>query len=85
MLQKLGLLSEASKKLNRFFIANFGELYLAFLKPDEIKKDISEIWREPSFNEDLMQQEFKGVDYLPLDYQYGRFERITVVMNSRMS
>ena len=33
-------------------------------KGEKKKKDISEIGREPSFNEDLMHREFKVADYL---------------------
>ena len=50
MSEKLGLRSEANKNGNRFFNVNFEELHLAFEKPDEKKKGISEIGREPSFN-----------------------------------
>ena len=55
------------KRTNReidFFIANFGELHVAYRKPDERKKSISVTGRESSFHEDLMQREVKVADYL---------------------
>ena len=54
--------SEQKKK--SIFIADFGELYLMFQNPDDKKKGISEIGREPTFNEDLKQREFKFVDHV---------------------
>ena len=52
------------KKEIELIIVNFEELYVALQKPNEKKKGISEIGREPSFNEDMTQREYKVADYV---------------------